>query len=147
MRLWTIAPIYLDSKGLVALWREGLLALNVLQGNTKGYKNHPQLERFKATDNPELSVSQYLHYVCDEADYRGYKFDRNKLLLREEKESWISVNFGQVLYEYEHLNKKLLQRTGKQLDIDLSFAFMANDIVNDMFLVNDNREIESWEKV
>ncbi|WP_338140756.1 pyrimidine dimer DNA glycosylase/endonuclease V [Candidatus Nitrotoga sp. 1052] len=26
MRLWTLHPCYLDSRGLVALWREALLA-------------------------------------------------------------------------------------------------------------------------
>ena len=52
MRLWSIHPGYLDAKGLVALWREGLLAQKVLLGDTRGYKNHPQLKRFKNTNNP-----------------------------------------------------------------------------------------------
>jgi len=30
MRLWSLHPRYLDAKGLVALWREGLLAQKVL---------------------------------------------------------------------------------------------------------------------
>ena len=47
MRLWSVHPKYLDSKGLVALWREALLAKQVLEGGTKGYRNHPQLDRFK----------------------------------------------------------------------------------------------------
>jgi len=38
MRLWTIHPKYLDAKGLVALWRETLLAKHVLEGKTPGYK-------------------------------------------------------------------------------------------------------------
>ena len=52
MRLWSLHPKYLDSKGLVALWREGLLARAVLKGETTGYKNHPQLDRFKNLPNP-----------------------------------------------------------------------------------------------
>lgn len=51
MRLWTISFKYLDAKGLVALWREALLAKNVLAGLIKGYKNHPQLDRFYAHEN------------------------------------------------------------------------------------------------
>ena len=47
MRLWTLHPKYLDRQGLVAVWREGLLAQAVLHSNTKGYKNHPQLDRFR----------------------------------------------------------------------------------------------------
>ena len=41
MKLWSIHPKYLDAKGLVALWREALLAQKVLDGKTEGYKNHP----------------------------------------------------------------------------------------------------------
>jgi hypothetical protein len=48
MRLWTIHPRYLDSQGLVALWREALLARAVLRGETRGYRHHPQLIRFRA---------------------------------------------------------------------------------------------------
>lgn len=48
MRLWSVHPKYLDVRGLVALWREGLLAQAVLRGRTKGYLHHPQLERFRA---------------------------------------------------------------------------------------------------
>lgn len=47
MRIWSLHPKYLDTKGLVALWRETLLAQHVLSGKTKRYKNHPQLARFK----------------------------------------------------------------------------------------------------
>ena len=39
MRLWSLRPKYLDSQGLVALWREGLLAQAVLRGKTRGYRN------------------------------------------------------------------------------------------------------------
>ena len=49
MRIWSIHPKYLDTKGLVALWRETLLAKNVLEEKTKGYKYHPQLIRFKSS--------------------------------------------------------------------------------------------------
>lgn len=38
MRLWTLHPKYLDPKGLVALWRETLLAQRVLAGRTRGYR-------------------------------------------------------------------------------------------------------------
>jgi hypothetical protein len=37
MRLWTLHPRYLDSQGLVALWREGLLAQAVLRNRTRGF--------------------------------------------------------------------------------------------------------------
>ncbi len=110
MRLWSIHPAYLDAKGLVALWREALLAQKVLQGNTKGYKNHPQLIRFKNTKNPLGAIAEYLRYVVDEADKRGYKFDRTKICDEKLKEQ-IHVSSGQVEYEFTHLSRKLKQRS------------------------------------
>jgi hypothetical protein len=83
MRLWSIHPQYLDSKGLIALWREGLLAKKVLEGKTKEYKNHPQLERFKNFKNPILAINSYLFYVLKETKLRNYKFNEKKLKINE----------------------------------------------------------------
>lgn len=106
MRLWSIHPQYLDAKGLVALWRETLLAQNVLLGKTKGYKNHPQLIRFKNTNNPSAAIANYLRAVAEEADSRGYHFDKSKIvdMVFDDK---IPVTSGQVQYEFRHLLKKL----------------------------------------
>jgi len=109
MRIWSIHPSYLDGKGLVALWREGLLALHVLSGKTKGYRNHPQLIRFKKNPEPIIAISNYLHVVADEATRRGYSFDRTKLppLAKSGK---IIVTKGQLAYETNHLKNKLKKR-------------------------------------
>ena len=109
MRLWSIHPRYLDSKGLVALWREGLLAQNVLLGKTRGYKNHPQLNRFKNAGNPERAIAAYLHHVADEADKRKYKFNRDKIDGKRGSGN-ISVAKGQLDYEFKHLLNKLTVR-------------------------------------
>ena len=109
MRLWSIHPGYLDSKGLVALWREGLLAQNVLLGKTKGYKNHPQLNRFKSVGNSEVAISRYLSCVADEADNRGYNFNRTKIVHNTECER-MQVTQGQLDYEFKHLLSKLKVR-------------------------------------
>lgn len=109
MRIWSLHPQHLDTKWLVALWRETLLAKHVLEGKTKGYKNHPQLNRFKATKNPLDAINQYLSVVYQEAEIRGYKFSREKI-------DWgfssttITVTDGQVAYETQHLLKKLETR-------------------------------------
>ena len=113
MRLWSIHPKYLDSKGLVALWREGLLAQNVLAGNTKGYKNHPQLERFKNTGNPPGAIASYLRAVATEAESRGYHFDRRKIAGRNIRGK-LRVTGGQLKYEFGHLLKKLETRDPRQ---------------------------------
>ncbi|MDH4944691.1 pyrimidine dimer DNA glycosylase/endonuclease V [Sulfurimonas sp. C5] len=109
MRLWSIHPKYLDAKGLVALWREGLLAQNVLHNKTKGYKNHPQLIRFKNTQDPQSAIECYLHSVVDEADKRGYKFNRDKILSNKQCHT-IHVNSKQLSYEFTHLLNKLKTR-------------------------------------
>src|SRR6056300_1308061 len=106
MRLWSIHPEYLDAKGLVALWRESLLAQNVLLGNTKGYTKHPQLDRFKNTINPVGAIASYLRTISDEADRRGYNFNRSKIV-NKKINSGIPVTKGQVDYEFKHLLEKL----------------------------------------
>lgn len=109
MRLWSIHPGYLDAKGLVALWREGLLAQKVLRGNTQGYVNHPQLIRFKNTKNPVGAIAEYLGSVIDEADNRGYKFDRGKIA-NNRFNGKLPVTSGQLKYEFTHLLGKLKER-------------------------------------
>ncbi|MCU7931797.1 MAG: pyrimidine dimer DNA glycosylase/endonuclease V [Candidatus Thiodiazotropha sp. (ex Codakia rugifera)] len=109
MRLWSINPGYLDSKGLVALWREALLAQNVLMGKTVGYNNHPQLIRFKNTSNPVGAIASYLRAVAVEAKNRGYNFDKSKIQ-NKRISSHILVTDGQANYEFQHLLKKLKSR-------------------------------------
>ena len=115
MRLWSLHPKYLDSKGLVALWREGLLAQNVLSGKTLGYKNHPQLNRFKNTPNPLGAIATYLRFVLVESESRGYSFNKSKILNRR-LQSKIDVTSGQLKYEFHHFLKKLEERDTAWLD-------------------------------
>ena len=110
MRLWSLHPKYLDSKGLVALWREGLLAQKVLAGKTKGYRNHPQLARFRDRPRPLAAIGAYLEAVVAEADQRGYGFDRTKILERHGRGALIAVKRGQLRHEREHLLGKLERR-------------------------------------
>jgi hypothetical protein len=58
MRLWSLHPCYLDRQGLLALWREALLAQKMLQGQTRGYRFHPQLERFRAQSDPSAAIAR-----------------------------------------------------------------------------------------
>ncbi len=109
MRLWSIHPKYLDPKGLVALWREALLAQAVLREETRGYRNHPQLDRFKAQPFPESAISFYLEGVWNEAEIRGYSFNKSKIQPAH-KTPLLSVTRGQVEYEWAHLLNKLKLR-------------------------------------
>ena len=109
MRLWSIHPKYLDARGLVALWREGLLAQKVLLGATRGYRNHPQLIRFKQTPNPLGAIASYLRIVVAEAEKRGYCFDRSRIV-RKYYRGTIPISTGQRQYEFDHLKQKLLTR-------------------------------------
>lgn len=109
MRLWSLHPRYLDAKGLVALWREALLAQKVLQGNTKGYRNHPQLTRFKKQPDPVAAIARYLYEVQQEAARRGYHFDQSKISAHSQL-AMIPVTQGQLNYEFAHLEAKLKVR-------------------------------------
>ncbi len=114
MRLWSIHPRYLDAKGLVALWREALLAKKILEGKTKGYKNHPQLVRFKRYRDPILAICSYLHWVMEEGERRGYNFDKRKFSLKSPLKEAIPVGKGQLKFEFQHLCKKLKERDEKK---------------------------------
>ena len=109
MRLWSIHPEYLDAKGLVALWREALLARAVLHGRTIGYRHHPQLERFRAHAMPRAAIRAYLVAALDESLARGYAFDRGKVGRRTPCAP-LEVTTGQLACEWQHLLAKLRLR-------------------------------------
>jgi len=113
MRLWTLHPKYLDARGLVALWREALLAQKVLRGATRGYRHHPQLRRFSGLANPPAALASYLAVVCEEAVRRGYKFDASKIGTRRIRGKMTEAR-GQLLYEWRHLKRKLKRRDVKR---------------------------------
>ncbi|MCX6823366.1 MAG: pyrimidine dimer DNA glycosylase/endonuclease V [candidate division SR1 bacterium] len=110
MRLRSIHPSYLDRQGLLAVRREGLLAKKVLAGKTKGYTQHPQLERFKVQKNSAQYIDAYLYHIYEEAKKRGYVFDQSKIN-HVKVQSKISITEGQIIYEYQRLQSKLQTRT------------------------------------
>ena len=110
MRLWSLHPKYLDRIGLIACWREGLLAKAVLEGKTKGYKNHPQLIRFKESHHPLMIIHRYLMAIYEEGISRGFQFDRKKIKKSKNVER-ITISSGQIAFEWKHLLKKLRQRS------------------------------------
>ena len=111
MRLWTLHPRHLDAAGLVALWREALLAQAVLLGRTRGYTRHPQLQRFRAAADPAAFIAGYLRVVADEAASRGYAFDATRIGAQGNSVQPIAETKGQLLYEWEHLGRKLQPRS------------------------------------
>lgn len=110
MRLWSLHPRHLDARGLVALWREGLLARAVLTGATRGYRHHPQLERFRERRDPVGAIDCYLSRVVDEARERSYNFDVSKIGYRKCRHHVLVVHSGQLRYEWAHLLAKLKAR-------------------------------------
>ncbi|HOJ49375.1 MAG TPA: pyrimidine dimer DNA glycosylase/endonuclease V [Spirochaetota bacterium] len=144
MRLWSISPEYLDKSGLVALWREGLLAKAVLENKTRGYKNHPQLLRFKNYIEPLDAINSYLSYVFLEGERRNYRFDKSKIEFKL-IQNIISISKGQIIYEFDHLLKKLRIRD-TTLYNDLVNINLTKIKVNPIFFIVDG-EIESWEKL
>ena len=110
MRIWTLHPCYLDAQGLVALWRESLLALAVLRGETRGYRHHPQLARFRDQADPLAAIAAYLRGVHDESLARGYRFDA-ALIPEAGPAAPLRETDGQLLYEWDHLRQKLQVRS------------------------------------
>ena len=109
MRLWSIHPDLLDRAALVAGWREGLLAQKVLRGLTKGYRAHPQLERFRELPDPVAGIATWLHGLGDAADARGYRFDRTRIVLPPGPER-LPLTDGQLALEWAHLRAKVVER-------------------------------------
>lgn len=140
MRLWSIHTRYLDTKGLVALWREALLAKHVLEGRTKGYKNHPQLNRFRDSGNAVNLINQYLSEVLLEAQSRNYNFNKNKIDWNFTSGS-LTVTSGQIEYEREHLLKKLKVRDAERFN---KVNMISKLDTHPLFNVVEG-EIENWE--
>jgi hypothetical protein len=141
MRLWTLHPQYLDPKGLVAAWREALLAQKVLRGGTRGYRHHPQLHRFLARPSPRAAIAAFLHHLAVEAESRGYYFDRSKILARRTR-GRISETSGQLQFEWQHLKKKLRRRAPA---IARKYSSIRNPRPHPLFRIIPGR-VRSWEK-
>ncbi len=142
MRIWTVHPRYLDPKGLVALWRETLLARAVLRGETKGYRHHPQLQRFQAQQDPLAAIDTYLAAVLAEAQSRGYSFDPTKIGGTRMRTA-IPCTDGQLRYEWRHLLEKLRLRS----NVDFArWQAVDEPRPHPLFHIVPG-EVEPWERV
>lgn len=141
MRIWSIHPKYLDSKGLVALWRETLLAKNVLENKTKGYKNHPQLNRFRESKKAIDCIDQYLWEVYKESEIRNYSFNKKKIS-QNFKLLTLTVTTGQLDFEIKHLKAKLKLRDREKLK---ELTAVKNFEPHPLFKIIEGK-IEPWEK-
>lgn len=141
MRIWTLHPMYLDARGLVALWREALLARAVLAGLTKGYTAHPQLLRFRAAKRPLAAMNAYLVAVADEAAARGYRFDRRKIRGRR-THARLTETRGQLEAEWRHLRRKLRARAP---DMARTWRHVSSPLPHPLFRVVRGG-VRPWEK-
>ncbi|MBN2028676.1 DNA lyase [bacterium] len=142
MRLWTFHPQYLDARGLTAVWREALLARQVLLGQTRGYTHHPQLIRFRKSKQPIDCIHYYLQIVYEEANRRGYIFDRDKI---GDYLKWLHMTAtkGQLFYEWNYFKKKIQIRNNDH------YQRIKNLDVPDphpLFRIISG-PIETWEKI
>lgn len=138
MRLWSLHPKYLDARGLVALWREALLAQAVLRGETRGYRHHPQLARFDDVG----AIAQYLRGVHAESLVRGYGFAAGKIS-RSRRADVLVVRRGQLDYEWDHLMRKLRARDAARAKLLRS---VRRPQAHPLFRVVAG-PVEAWEKV
>jgi len=141
VRLWTVHPAYLDAPGLVALWREALLAQKVLLGLTRGYRFHPQLIRFRQQSDPVAAIGAYLAGVHAEALRRGYRFDAAKIVKRG-REVRMHETKGQLLHEWQHLRRKLRLRGARRY---AQFARLASPAAHPIFRIVAGG-VRAWER-
>jgi hypothetical protein len=141
VRLWTLHPKYLDAQGLVALWREGLLARAVLRGQTNGYRQHPQLQRFRAQPRPLGAINAYLRVVLLEATARGYAFDGRKVG-PPRRGIRLRATRGQLAFEWQHLLRKLRVRSPKLYRMRRSVKGIEPHPLFRIFA----GDVESWER-
>lgn len=141
MRIWSLHPKYLDARGLVALWRETLLAQAVLLGKTKGYMHHPQLDRFRASARPVECVATYLAAVAHEAKGRGYAFDIGKIHSGRTRGK-IKVTNGQLRHEWAHLMAKLAVRDPGRAE---ALRSVHAPETHPLFAIVPG-DVENWEK-
>lgn len=115
MRLWSLHPALLDRQGLLACWREALLAQAVLLGRTQGYVHHPQLQRFRAHRDPPAAAAAYLQSLWEDSRRRGYRFDAARIAVNLPQGAAgvekIQVTGEQLEYEWQHLLSKLAHRS------------------------------------
>jgi hypothetical protein len=142
LRLWSIHPKYLDAAGLVALWRESLLAQKILKEETKGYRNHPQIERFRIHPCPQRAIAGYLMKIWQESSRRGYNFDKRKIG-GENTTVKIPVTRGQLRYEFDWLCDKLKRRDRNRYN---KLRSVKKIECHPAFEVIEG-EIDEWEKV
>lgn len=141
MRIWSLHPKYLDPQGLVALWRETLLAQAVLREETRGYRNHPQLDRFKSHPTPLVTISLYLKGIHNEAEVRGYSFDKSKIK-PVTTSATLAVTSGQMAHEWAHLMAKLKARSPA---LYLKWQETSKPDPHPLFVVQAGA-IEPWER-
>lgn len=134
--------MYLDAPGLTALWRESLLARQVLRGATRGYRHHPQLTRFQAQSEPLVAIDAYLSAVYAEAAARGYRFDASKLQ-RPAPCPAMPVTLGQVEYEFDCLRERLRRRNRQRYEELIGIN--CPDVHPIFYVVQGG--IEEWERV
>lgn len=142
MRLWTLHPKYLDPRGLVAVWREALLAQAVLRGRTRGYRHHPQLIRFRSQPSQVGAIAEYLRVVHAEALTRGYSFAGARVS-RAGSPGLIDVTRGQLEYEWKVLLSKLAIRDP---ELRTRLQRVSRPAPHPLFRIVPG-PIEGWEKV
>lgn len=142
MRIWTIHPQYLDARGLVAVWREALLAQKVIAGKTRGYTRHPQLTRFRARAEALSLIAAYLGGVAEEAARRGYRFDESKIASPRFPRQ-LDETRGQLLFEWKHLKAKLRTRSP---ELYRKFRTLPCPEPHPLFRIVPGRR-RDWEKI
>lgn len=110
MSLWTVHPKYLDKQGLIALWREGLLAQKSLNGELDIELNNQVWQQFKNSENPLKAIGTYLSFIASEGARRGYKLGHEKIIYPNFDDNKFDIRPQDLIFEMKHLRDKLKLR-------------------------------------
>ena len=132
MKLWTFHPRYLDTCGLTGLWREAIMAQNILiklmQGKLVGYTNHPELNKIRNIGESifwEGAIRVYLDEIYKESVLRKHSFNQYKIRASRgfllNVEIWLSEE--QLRQEEETIKERMAVRSpGRYQEVkDLQF--------------------------
>ena len=133
--------------GLGAQWREGLLAQKVAEGKTKGWRNHPQLDRFKCHSKPMEAVGFYLKELHVESIKRSYKYNYSKILYPDAVVDLVNLTFGQLQYEFDLLQERLKVRTPEKYEKNTRIKkLQAHPLFNIVHGLPEKWEKSYWAK-
>ncbi len=139
MNLLSIHPKYLDKQALISLWREGLTAQKVLNGELTLKKESSLLKRFRQSGNPIKAIGAYLSMIASEGARQGCKLNHEKIICPNFDSEAIELDSQQIIFEMNFLKDKLKKRDTQKYRELKQLHYIETNPVFDWPQVNSRR--------